>query len=279
MKKALFFLFVVCGTALQAQLAFLRPSPAAEIEQRVGYADIEVEYSRPSMKGREIFGGLVPYDEIWRTGANENTTIEFSHAVKVGGEEIEAGKYALFTKPGKESWEVYFYSKNDNRGVPNPFEDELVVAMLKVVPQQVPADVQTMTFSIDNITEISADLALVWERTRVVIPMEFDTKGIYKEAISTEMRRNAGELRTAASYYLERDMELETARFYQEMAMELEGDPSAWSYNIYAKILHALGEKDEAIKHMKHSLELAEEAENSFIINQDKSLLEEWGAN
>ncbi len=106
-----------------AQIQTPQPSPYQKIEQTVGLSTVTVEYSRPSMKGRKIFGGLVPYDKLWRTGANRNTIVSFSDDVKIGSTTLKAGNYAIFTKPNPQSWEIYFYSDTNNWGTPQKWDE------------------------------------------------------------------------------------------------------------------------------------------------------------
>src|SRR5690554_5833761 len=128
--KNIFFLFsiLLSSLAIQAQIQTPQASPFQKIEQKVGLTDVTLEYSRPSMKGRTIVGGLVPYDEIWRTGANENTKITFSNDVEIGGQTVNAGTYAIYTKPSASSWEVYFYSDSNNWGNPEKWDEGKVAA-------------------------------------------------------------------------------------------------------------------------------------------------------
>ena len=115
MKKTLtFFLFMLAAITMQAQVQAPQPSPHAKIWQTVGLTEVTVEYSRPSMRGRTVFGNLVPYGKLWRTGANQNTMVTFSTDVMIGGKTVKAGSYAIFTTPNKDNWEVVFYSDTNN---------------------------------------------------------------------------------------------------------------------------------------------------------------------
>jgi len=127
MKKILLSLFVVAlSTNITAQLKTPAPSPSSKIEQKVGLTDVTVEYSRPSMKGRAVFGNLVPYGKLWRTGANQNTKVTFSDDVTIDGKTLKKGTYAVYTKPGKDAWEVLFYSDTNNWGTPQNWDDAKV---------------------------------------------------------------------------------------------------------------------------------------------------------
>lgn len=119
MKKLILLAFTfVCTLSLEAQINTPAPSPFSKLEQKVGLTDVSVEYSRPSMRGRKIFGGLEEYGELWRTGANARTKITFSDDVKIAGQTLKAGSYSLYTKPGQQSWEIFFYTEADGGGYP-----------------------------------------------------------------------------------------------------------------------------------------------------------------
>ena len=143
MKKLFLFICIVALTAsTNAQVKTPAPSPAQKIDQTVGLTDVSLEYSRPAMRGRTIFGGLVPYDKLWRTGANANTKITFSDAVEIGGKNLEAGTYAVYTKPNAEQWEVYFYSDASNWGTPQEWDETKVAAKVKAKVYEMPMDIK-----------------------------------------------------------------------------------------------------------------------------------------
>ena len=131
---------MICATVLSvnAQLKTPKPSPTSKLEQTVGLTNITVEYSRPGVKDRTIFGDLVPYDKIWRTGANKNTIITFSSDASIDGERLKAGSYAIYTKPGEKNWEVYFYSTIDNGGLPKSWKDANVVLKTLAKVESIP---------------------------------------------------------------------------------------------------------------------------------------------
>lgn len=132
--KKLLLLLMTCATvySVQAQIETPQPSPSATLEQKVGLTDITIEYSRPGVKGRKVFGGLVPYGDLWRTGANKNTIVTFSTDATVDGQTLKAGSYALFTKPGETSWDVYFYTDTENWGTPQNWDESKVAAKTTV---------------------------------------------------------------------------------------------------------------------------------------------------
>lgn len=150
-------------------------SPLGKVYQRVGVTDVEVTYSRPGMKGRDIFatGGLVPFGKLWRTGANAATTISFSTDVMIGGEKVEAGEYSLFTIPGESKWTVMLNSEADLRGT-GGYDAGKDVVRIEVEPMEFPLEVETMTFVFGNVKDTSADLNLIWANTAIAIPISVE---------------------------------------------------------------------------------------------------------
>lgn len=179
MSKLLTFLF--CSLALStvslAQIATPQPSPSAILKQSVGLTEFTVEYSRPSMKDRTIFAedGLVPYDQIWRTGANNATIIEFTEDIKFGGEAVEAGSYAVYSVPGKSSWEVMLYSDLTLGGYVGNYDKANEVLRISAKSGQMESSVESFTIEFDNLRDGSASLMLLWENTWVEIPIEVHT--------------------------------------------------------------------------------------------------------
>ena len=259
-----------------SQVEYLRLSPAQKIIQRVGVTDVTIEFSRPQMKGRKIFGAVVPYGDMWRTGANENTKISFSHRVKIGETEVPAGVYALITKPTKTYWEVYFYTETNNLDVPTPIDSTKLMYLTKVEAEIVDQLEETLVINLYDLTENSANLGISWEKTTVRIPIEFYTREAMELAISKELKQNIFDFSIAATYYQQRDIELEKAKKLQELAMELRGEPTPWDYNSYGIILYKLGEQEKGLSMIKKSLELSEKTKNEYLIKENKKLLLEW---
>ncbi|MEM6378059.1 MAG: DUF2911 domain-containing protein [Bacteroidota bacterium] len=148
------------------------PSPAATVSQKVGLTDVTIEYSRPSMKDRTIFAkdGLVPFGKIWRTGANGATKITFSGPVTIGDTELEAGSYAILTKPGKDSWAVHFYPFKANSW--GSYRDAKPVAMAEAKPSMGSNSVESFLITIDNLRDYSAHLVMMWDKTKVEVPFK-----------------------------------------------------------------------------------------------------------
>src|SRR6056300_356136 len=169
--KYLKLIILLCGGLAVAQIQTPQPSPSTTLEQVVGLTEVKIEYSRPAMRGRTIMGDLVPYGSLWRTGANKNTTLSFSDPVTVGGQALAAGTYALFTRPGKSLWEVFFYTETENWGTPQEWQSKSVAAVIEVPTQSLAEPVESFSISIGELTNIGANIHLSWENTRVTLPL------------------------------------------------------------------------------------------------------------
>ena len=176
------FLILLFSATTFAQVQTPQASPIADFTQIVGLTEIKITYSRPSMRGRKIMGDLIPYGAIWRTGANDNSVISFSDDVLVGNKTLKAGKYSIYTRPEKTSWEIYFYNKTDNSGLPKPWDESLIATSLNVKTKNVSEPRETVTISIESIKNDAAFIRLAWEKTEINIPLTVPTD---KKAMST----------------------------------------------------------------------------------------------
>jgi tetratricopeptide (TPR) repeat protein len=280
MKKILLlFCAISMAFSAQAQLETPAPSPFQKLEQKVGLTDVTLEYSRPSMKGRTIFGGLVPYDKMWRTGANANTKITFSNDVQIGDKMLEAGTYAIYTKPSAQSWEVYFYADASNWGTPQKWDENKVAAATKAKVFAMPMEVETLTMSFDNISNNSAQLGIIWENVYVSVPIKFFTDKQVSASIDKVMAGPAsGDYYSAAVFYLESGKDINKAKMWIDKAIEMREQPAFWYHRQQSLIYAKAGDKSGAVKAAKTSLELAEKAGNDDYIALNKKSLKEWGA-
>ena len=281
MKKILtlaFFLTIAFG--IQAQLKTPKPSPLGKFEQKVGLTDVTVEYSRPGMKGRTIFGDLVPYDKLWRTGANKNTMITFSDDVMVSGKELKAGSYAIFTKPNAKSWEIIFYTDTKNWGTPREWDDSKVAATVTADVMKMPMKMETFTMLLDDLSNDAATLGFLWEDVYVGVKIDFPTaKKVSKNIEKVMSGPAANDYYAAASYMLESDGDINTALTYIDKAIEMTKDKPRFWYLRKQSLIHAkAGKKETAIAAAKASLKAAEEAKNEGYIKMNKASLKEWGA-
>ncbi len=187
----------------QQPIAIPRPSPKATVAQTVGVTDITINYSRPGVKNRKVWGELVPYGQVWRTGANENTTITFSTPVKVGGKELPAGTYGLQTIPAADQWTVIFSKDAKEWGAFN-YKPENDALRIQVKPEASGEHVERMTFSFDDVTDTSAEVVLAWEKLRVPFTVEVDTPRVFVESTQARMASlSAQDLFQAANYCLQ----------------------------------------------------------------------------
>jgi hypothetical protein len=275
--KYLKLIILLCGGLAVAQIQTPQPSPSTTLEQVVGLTEVKIEYSRPAMRGRTIMGDLVPYGSLWRTGANKNTTLSFSDPVTVGGQALAAGTYALFTRPGKSLWEVFFYTETENWGTPQEWQSKSVAAVIEVPTQSLAEPVESFSISIGELTNIGANIHLSWENTRVTLPLEVPTDEKTMASIKETMKGTpkAGDLYQAAVYYRESGRDLQTAKKWIAKAIEM--DPGKyWMFRQQALILADLNEKEEAIKAAQSSLELAEKAGNQDYVRLNTKSIEEW---
>ena len=275
--KHLKLIILLCGGLAVAQIQTPQPSPSNTMEQVVGLTEVKIEYSRPTMRGRTIMGDLVPYGSLWRTGANKNTTLSFSDPVMVGGQALAAGTYALFTRPGKSLWEVFFYNETENSGLPKEWKPESIVAVIEVPTQSLVEPVESFTISINELTNTGANIHLSWENTRVTLPLEVPTDEKTMASIKETMKGTpkARDLYQAAVYYRESGRDLQAAKEWIGKAIEM--DPGKyWMFRQQALILADLNEKEAAIKAAQSSLELAEKAGNQDYVRLNTKAIEEW---
>ena len=274
----MFFSAVILTFGLQAQIQTPQPSPFQKIEQRVGLTDVTLEYSRPSMRGRTIYGNLVPFDKIWRTGANANTKITFSNDVEIGKSTLKAGTYAIFTKPGATNWDIYFYTDSSNWGAPEKWDDSKVAAKINVPVELMPMEVETFTMTFDDLKNDSATLGILWDKTYVGIPIGFDTDKIMTASIDRIMNGpTASDYYGAAVYYFEADKDIKQAKEWIDKAMEMSKDPKYYQLRQKSLIYAKAGDKKGAIAAAKQSLELAKKAGNDDYVALNTKSLKEWG--
>ena len=280
MKKLVLFTFALTLMfSVNAQIETPQPSPFTKVEQKVGLTDVTLEYSRPSMNGRTIFGDLVPYGKVWRAGANKNTIITFSDAVVVGGKELKAGAYAIFITPSKKSWDVVFYSDTNNWGTPKTIEASKVAAKVTIETMELPMNVETFTITFDNLTSGSAELGFIWENTMANLKFEVPTDKTVTTAIEKVMAGpSAGDYYAAAVYNLAEGKDLEKAKEWMDKAMSMTKEPMFYQLRKQSLIYAALGDKKNAIATAKKSLAKSEAAGNADYVKMNNDSLKEWGA-
>ncbi len=259
-----------------SQIETPMPSPLATLQQKVGLTDVEITYSRPGKKDRVIFGELVPFNEMWRTGANASTKLKFSEDVTFGGEEVPAGEYALYFIPAKgdSDWTVIVNKNIENWGIGDYKEEEDLVRF-KIKPKKMCITAETMTFEFSTFTSTGANLAFYWENTMLTIPIRVNTDETVMAAIDRVMGEpSAGDYRKAAVYYQENDKDMEKALEWITKAVEMKPKAFWYLYN-KADILNDLGKKKEAKAAATQSMEMAkarEEGDYGYIKRNEKLL-------
>ena len=278
MKKLIFSLLltVACSFGALAQIQTPAASPEQTLTQSVGLSSVTVQYSRPAMRGRAIFGDLVPMDKLWRTGANKNTLVTFESDATVGGSPLKAGTYALYTVPSKDEWTVYFYTDTENWGLPKPWDESKIAAVYKVKAQSLDSSVESFTITIDKVADSGAHLTISWENTSVAIPFGFDTESAVMQTIERTMNGPAaGDYYQAAVYYLNADKDINKAKIWIDKAIAM-SEPAYWYYRQKALIYAKSGDKKGAIAAAERSMELAQAAGNQDYVAMNKKSLAEW---
>lgn len=280
MKKISFLvLMIAVSFGAQAQILTPQPSPAATLVQQVGLTDVTVDYSRPSMRGRTIYGDLVPYGKLWRTGANARTKITFSEDIRVGDQELKAGSYAILTVPNANSWDVIFYSEPNGGGTPATLDESKVAAKVNVPVYQMPMPIETFTISIDDLSDNSATLGILWEKTYVGIKFDVPTDKTVMGGIEKTMNGpSANDYYAAAVYYMNAGKDINKAKEWMEKAIGMSKEPAFWQLRQQSLIYAKAGDKKQAIATAKKSLAASEAAGNADYIKMNKDSLKEWGS-
>jgi len=261
------FVFSVCNSQ---NLVTPQPSPTAEIKQNFGLSQIEISYSRPGIKGRKIFGDLVPYDKVWRTGANNATTITFGDDVTVDGTKIPAGKYGLLTIPNANEWTVIFTKQTDVTNAAAYKQDQDVLRV-KAKPYQLPFSIESFTISLNDLTSNSCNLELMWDNVYIQVPVTTDIDTKVMKQIGDIMGNDNRPYFQAALYYIENGKDLNQAVTWLDKAIAQNPD----GYFIYyqkARALAKLGKKQDALAASNKSIELAKAAKNDDYVALNEKL-------
>lgn len=248
----------ICVSAVSAaneKIEFPAVSQHQVVKQRVGLTEIEIDYSRPNKNERDIFGGLVPYDKVWRTGANATTKIKFSGPVKLEGKEIPAGEYVLFTIPGASEWTVIIYkdTKVESAG---DYKQENDAARVMAKPAALPAAVETFTIGFTDVKGATAVLHLDWDKTRVPMKMETaDVEKVSKQLEAAGPALDPGMAYQAASFYYENNKDMAQATKWIDQA--LAKNPDAWYMHLKnAQIQARIGNKKDATAAAQKTIDL-----------------------
>ncbi|MQP52807.1 MULTISPECIES: DUF2911 domain-containing protein [unclassified Flavobacterium] len=281
MRKIIVMLaLVVANFVVEAQVKTPQSSPSAKVEQVVGLTTVQVEYSRPSAKGRTVYGDLVPFGKMWRTGANANTTISFTEDVKVGGKDLKKGKYALYTTPKADSWDVIFYTDTNNWGLPETWNESNVALKINVKPETLTKSVESLSIFLNNLTNDSGVIELAWERTMVSIPFTVPTQETALKSIEKTLAGpSAGDYFSAAQYYYQTNSDMTKALSWVNSAISnspKDKDVPFWYLRLKSLIQAKNGDKKGAIETAKESLALSVKAGNGDYEKMNKDSIAEW---
>ena len=279
MKKLFTILLILTNFTSYSQLKTPSASTASEIEQVVGLTEIEIDYNRPSKKGRNIFGNLVPYGKIWRTGANSGTEISFSTDVTINGQNIKEGTYSIFSIPNKDSWEIILYADTDLWSVPRNWDENKIIFQSNFkTNMNNDKSVETFTISFDNITNNDFDLVFSWDDTYVIVPINVPTRSLVDNQIKSIMSDNpkSSDYYSAAIYYLQENNKLDVALDWMNKAIDMIENPRFFQLRQFSLILAANGKYREAIKVAKKSLELSIQANNQDYVKMNNDSISEW---
>lgn len=264
---------VAAFSATSQNIKMPPPSPPQTIKQDFGISSIELSYSRPGVKGRKVFGELVPYGKVWRTGANSATTITFADDVTIGTAKVPAGKYGLLTIPDKDQWIVIITKQLDVTS-PAAYKQENDVVRVNATPMTMKDKMETFTMQFANVKLSTCDLQIMWDNTAVVLPISEDVETAVMKQISDAMNKDNRPYFQSAMYYLENGKDLNQAVAWFNKAIEQQPD-GYWIYHQRANALAKLGKKDEAKSSAQKSMELAKEAKNDDYVRLNEKLLEQ----
>jgi hypothetical protein len=278
MKKIIFALAVfISQFVADAQIKTPQASPRAIVSQMVGLTEVELNYSRPGAKGRPVFGNLVPFGKLWRMGANENTTISFSDDVIIDGKTLKKGKYALYSVPRIESWDIIFYTSTDNWGLPQEFDETKVALRTTVKEEALSKPVESLTINISGLDTSSAYLEIFWENSFVALKFEVPTQKTAMASIEKVLNGpSANDYYSAANFLFQSNTDIAKSLVYVNKSLELSKDKPFWFLRLKSLIQAKQGDKSGAIETAKLSLEAAEEAKNQDYVKMNRDSIAEW---
>ncbi|MEZ4799921.1 MAG: DUF2911 domain-containing protein [Flavobacteriales bacterium] len=263
----------LCFVQIQAQsLKTPAPSPLCTMKQAFGLSDITVEYSRPSAKGRVVYGNVVPYDQLWRTGANGSTLITFGDDVTIEGKAVKAGTYSIYSIPGKTSWDIMLNTDTKLGGNVGEYDKAKEVARFTVKSQAVTEMVETFTINVADISANAAEIEIVWEKTKVSFRVETEIDSKIMANIEKAVIQDNKPYFQAARYYYENDKDMNQALTWINKAVE--SNPGAyWVLMVKANIQYKLNDMKGAKETANKVVEIATADGDSAYVRQGKELL------
>jgi Protein of unknown function (DUF2911) len=261
--------------SLDAQIQAPAPSPTATVSQQVGLTDVKLEYSRPSAKGRKVYGDLVPFGEMWRTGANGATKLTFSDSVQFNGKWLQKGTYALYTIPAKDEWTIVL-SKNTGNWGSNGYKMEDDATRFNLKSAATSDKTETFTINIADCANNDAKIELTWENTRVSIPFTVPTDAKMMAAIKSTMNGPSGDSYFAAGrYYLESGKDMTQALAWVNKSLEMNGE-KFWMLRQKSLIQAKMGDLKGAIETATKSRDMAEKEKNMDYVRMNEKSIAEW---
>jgi tetratricopeptide (TPR) repeat protein len=248
-----------------------QPSPTQTIKQDFGVSSVELIYSRPGIKGRKIFGDLVPYGKVWRTGANSATRLKFNDDVMIGGQALKAGEYAVYTVPGEKEWEIIINKGSANWGTEYVMADD--VLRIKAKPVKTDNTVESFTMQFGNVKSSTMELQLMWDKTMVAVPITTEIDQKIMAQIDNAMNKDQRPYFQAAMYYLDNNKDLKQALVWFDKAIE-QNPKAYWVLHQKANAQAKMGMKDQAKATAQSSMKLAKEQMNDDYVKLNEKLLE-----
>ena len=277
MRAIIFTLLLFTVNLSFSQINTPRFSPATEIKQMVGLTEIEVKYSRPSMRGREVFGNLVPFGKIWRTGADNSTKISFDTDVIISGKTIQSGTYSIFSIPRQNEWMVMLYSDVELWGVPRNWSDDKIVFSSTYKVNKI-NPVETFTISFNDLTNNDVNMSISWENSSVDIKIDVPTRSMVEKDISSVLNDNpkASDYYAAAVFYRQENVNLSQALLWMNKAIEMFENPRFYHYRQQSLLMAANNKFSEAIDAANKSLDDAIKSDNQGYVKMNRESIAEW---
>lgn len=277
MKNLTLCLCLLISFNISSQIQTPAPSPATKVQQTIGLTDVTLEYARPSVRNRVIFGNLVPYDKIWRTGANENSVVTFSTSVKIGDADVPAGKYSIYTVPNKDSWEFILYSDYNNWGLPSDWDENKVVVRQEFTPIKLENKMESFKFAFDDLTNNSFTLGVTWGYFYLPVEIKLPTTSIVMSSIEEVLKNpTSSDLYKAAVYLLQENRDLRMAKEWMNQAITMMDNPRFYHLRQQSLIYAALKDYKMAIKVAQASLEKSIVAGNSDYEKMNQDSISIW---
>ena len=264
MKKIIILSAVFCYSYITAQIKTPQPSPTATIVQKIGISNVTIDYSRPGVKKREIFGGLVPFNKMWRTGANKATKITFEENCIFGGSKVRKGSYSLFTIPGEEEWTVLLNKETELWGT-GDYNEENEVLRIVVEPKETKDFTESFTIDFNNFKSFSAILSIKWANTLVNIEIEsMSAKKVQNDFLELLTKGpSANDYYNGAKFFADNTSEYEMALEWIDIAIKKKPE-AFWMMYHKARILSKLGNNKEAVVTAEETISMASEAKDDY---------------